>query len=130
MTEPTTAAPASPLPERAEPARPVLVHSGLYTLWQTPDGGRMLVFKRLHTRDEHSGAVVDIHAPKDERLPPVPPEALPLISMWLDHGFPPAVLAMLKAGKANPAAILGLLRGMGGLGAAVADQDGADDAAG
>lgn len=112
MTEPTTAAP-SPLPGRAEPARPVLVHSGLYTLWQTPDGGRMLVFKRLHTRDELSGAVVDIHAPKDERLPPVPPEALPLLSIWLDNGFPPQVLEMLRAGKVSPAVLIGLMRSVG-----------------
>lgn len=109
MTEPT-ATPASPLPARAEPAQPKLTHSGLYTLWETPDGGRLLVFKRLHTRDEHSGKVIDVHQPTDERLPAVPPEALPLISMWLDNGFPPAILAMLKAGKVNPAGIVSALR--------------------
>ena len=114
MTEPTQTAPASPLPERAAPAQPRLVHSGLYTLWETPDGGRMLVFKRLHTRDETTGRVIDIHQPKDERLPPVPPEALPLLSMWLDNGFPPAILAMMKAGKVNPGAILSTLRDLMG----------------
>jgi len=110
MTEPTATAPASPLPERAEPAQPKLAHSGLYTLWETPQGGRLLVFKRLHTRDPATGKVVDIHRPQDERLPHVPPEALPLLSMWLDNGFPPAILAMMKAGKVNPAALLGLIR--------------------
>jgi hypothetical protein len=112
MTEPTATAPPSPLPERAEPAQPKLAHSGLYTLWETPDGGRLLVFKRLHTRDPGTGRVVDIHAPRDERLPHVPVEALPLLSMWLDNGFPPQILAMLKSGKANPAALLGLIRGL------------------
>jgi hypothetical protein len=124
MTEPAATPPANPLPERAAPAQPALVHSGLYTLWRTPDGGRMLVFKRLHTRDEVTGKVIDIHQPQDERLPPVPPEALPLLSMWLDHGFPPAVLAMLKAGKVDPGAILSLLRGVGG-GATQGNADGA-----
>lgn len=120
MTEPTATAPASPLPERAEPAPPKLAHSGLYTLWETPGGGRLLVFKRLHTRDPATGAVVDIHRPRDEHLPHVPPEALPLLSMWLDNGFPPAILAMMKAGKVNPAALLGLIRDM----AAGASADG------
>jgi hypothetical protein len=113
MTEPATA-PPGPLPERAEPAQPKLTHSGLYTLWETPDGGRLLVYKRLHTRDPDTGKIVDIHAPRDERLPHVPAEALPLLSMWLDNGFPPQVLAMLRAGKASPGALLGLLRGLGG----------------
>lgn len=111
MTEPTPAPPANPLPERAAPVVPTLVHSGLYTLWQTPEGGRMLVFKRLHTRDDATGKVVDIHAPVDERLPPVPPEALPLLSMWLDNGFPPAILAMLKAGKVDLPGLIGLIKG-------------------
>ena len=118
------ATPANPLPERVAPEAPRLVHSGLYTLWQTPDGGRMLVFKRLHTRDE-TGTVVDIHQPTDERLPPVPPEALPLISMWLDNGFPPAVLAMLKSGKVNPAGLISTLRDLMASGGA-ADGGGAD----
>lgn len=73
-----------------------------------------MVFKRLHTRDPDTGLIVDIHAPKDERLPHVPPEALPLISMWLDNGFPPAILNMLQAGKVNPAALLGQIKAMAG----------------
>jgi hypothetical protein len=113
MTEPA-AAPASPLPERAAPAPPKLVHSGLYTLWETPEGGRVLIFKRLHTRDPVTGKVVDIHQPKDERLPEVPADALPLVSMWLDNGFPPAILAMIKAGRANPLAMIKQLRDMAG----------------
>lgn len=108
MTEPAENEPVPPEPA----AQPRLTHSGLYTLWETPGGGRLLVFKRLHTRDPDTGLIVDIHAPKDERLPHVPPEALPLISMWLDNGFPPAILNMLQAGKINPAALLGQLRGM------------------
>ncbi len=125
MTEPTATAPASPLPERAEPPQPKLAHSGLYTLWETPDGGRLLVFKRLHTRDPGTGKIIDIHRPRDERLPFVPAEALPLLSMWLDNGFPPAILAMMKAGKVNPAALLGLIRDVAS-GAAADGQPPAD----
>jgi hypothetical protein len=124
MTEPDSTTAAAPAP----PAERQLVHAGMYTLWQTPGGGRMLVFKRLHTRDEATGRVVDIHQPQDERLPPVPPEALPLLSMWLDNGFPPAILAMMKAGKVSPGGILASLRDlMAGLPAAEggAPDDGA-----
>jgi hypothetical protein len=124
MTEP--AAP-NPLPPRAAPAEPVLVHSGVYTLWQTPEGGRLLAFKRLHTVDPHTGAVVDIHNPADERLPHVPAEALPLLSMWLENGFPPAILAMMRSGRANPAALLKQLRELAGATAAPAGE-GADGA--
>jgi len=122
MTEQTATTPPNPLPEPAAPAQPKLIHSGLYTLWETPDKGILLVFKRLHTRDDVTGKVLDIHAPKDERLPHVPPEALPLVSMWLDNGFPESILAMLRAGKVNPAAVLGLLRGLGGLAAPAVDD--------
>lgn len=110
MTEPAENTPVPPEPA----AQPQLTHSGLYTLWETPGGGRLVVFKRLHTRDPETGLIVDIHAPKDERLPHVPPEALPLVSMWLDNGFPPAILNMLQAGKVNPAALLGQIKAMAG----------------
>ena len=126
MNEPTATAPASPLPERAAPAQPQLAHSGLYTLWETPDGGRLLVFKRLHTRDPDTGTIIDLHQPRDERLPHVPAEALPLLSMWLDNGFPPAILAMLRAGKASPAALLGLIRDVAS-GAPVVPEGGGTD---
>jgi hypothetical protein len=119
MTQPTEPAEVPSAP----PAAPKVVHSGMYTLWETPDGGRLLAFKRLHTTDE-GGRVIDLPEPVDERLPHVPAEALPLLSMWLEQGFPPAILAMIRAGKANPLAMIKQLRDMAGT------MPGGDDGAG
>lgn len=75
---------------------PVLVHSGTYALYETPDGGRHLVYRR-------DGEDADTH------LPDIPAAALPLIENFLAHGLPPAVLAMLS-GKLSPMAVMKALR--------------------
>jgi hypothetical protein len=107
--------PAAPA-ESAPPAAPVLVHSGVYTLWETPGGGRLLAYKRLTTTYE--GQVVDIPEPQDERLPHIPAEALPLVSQFLDNGIPPQVLQLLTGGKGSRLAALRNLAGLlGQLGA-------------
>src|SRR5580692_3547195 len=87
---------------------PVLVHSGVYSLYETPDGGRHVVYQRTASVDE-DGQVRAVEG-VDAHLPDIPPEALPIIGAWLEHGFPPAVLAVLQ-GKANPLAILKAMRG-------------------
>jgi hypothetical protein len=79
-----------------EPAAPVVVHSGIYVLYATPEGGRHLVYKP-------DGEDVDQH------VPDIPAEALPLVQSFLNQGLPPAVLALLQ-GKASPMKILGLMR--------------------
>lgn len=87
---------------------PVLVHSGIYTLYETPGGGRHVVYKRTASVDE-AGQLREIDEAEDVHLPDIPPEALPLIGAWLEHGFPPAVLAVLQ-GKGNPLAMIRAMR--------------------
>lgn len=88
-------------------AAPKLVHSGTYALYETPDGGRHLVYQQTLCTDAEGLA----HAveTQDAHLPDIPPEALPLISSFIDHGFPPAVLALLS-GKLSPVAVMKALR--------------------
>jgi hypothetical protein len=87
---------------------PKLVHSGTYALYETPDGGRHLVYRPTTGRTEE-GIAVAIEDPEDAHLPDIPPAALPLINSWLENGFPPAVLDML-AGKLNPMSVLKAMR--------------------
>lgn len=90
-----------------EPAVPKLVHTGTYALYETPDGGRHLVYRRTASVDD-TGTYREIDG-EDAHLPDIPPAALPLISAWLENGFPPAVLAMLD-GKLNPMTMLKAMR--------------------
>ena len=87
---------------------PRLVHSGTYALYETPDGGRHLVYRRAQSLHE-DGHMREISDAQDEHLPDIPPAALPLISSFLEHGFPPAVLAMLN-GKVSPLRMLGAVK--------------------
>lgn len=89
-------------------AAPKLVHAGTYALYETPDGGRHLSYRRTASVDEE-GQVREVVGAEDQHLPDIPPAALPLISAWLENGFPPAVLAMLD-GKLNPVAMLKAMR--------------------
>jgi hypothetical protein len=134
--QPATAQGAAPPPPAAEPpAAPVLVHSGVYTLWETPGGGRLLAYKRLTTVTP-GGQVVDVPEPKDERLPHIPPEALPLVSQFLDNGIPPAILQVMgtaggKGGRLGALRQLaGLLGEMAGAGADAEQPPGQPPAAG
>jgi hypothetical protein len=99
MTEPATV-----------PA-PQLVHSGTYALYETPDGGRHLVYRQTVAADD-AGGLHEV-AGEDAHLPDIPPAALPLIDSFLTNGFPPAVLALLN-GKLNPATVLKAMRGANG----------------
>jgi hypothetical protein len=93
----------------AEPAAvPQLVHSGTYALYETPDGGRHLVYRRTASVDD-TGTVREIDGAQDEHLPDIPPAAIPLIENFLANGLPPAVLAMLD-GKLNPMTVLKAMR--------------------
>jgi hypothetical protein len=96
--------------EAAETAAPVLVHEGTYALYETPDGGRHLVYRRLVSVDE-DGQARAIDGAQDQHLPDFPPEALPFISHFLENGVPPQLLAMLS-GKVNPLRLLAQLKGV------------------
>jgi hypothetical protein len=90
---------------------PVVVHSGRYTLYATPAGGRHLVYRP-------DGAEGDI------QVPDIPAEALPLVQSFLDRGLPAPVLAMMQ-GKLSPVKMLGLMRNaIGGNGEAAGDEPG------
>lgn len=117
-----------PTRDQAQPqAPPKLVHSGVYTLWETPEGGRLLAYKRLTTVDA-AGQVLDVPEPQDERLPHIPAEALPLVSVFLDQGIPPQIMAILQGGKGRLGAVRALLGQLGAAAAAVPD-DGPQDRA-
>lgn len=92
--------------EQAEAAGPRLIHQGTYALFETPSGGRHVVFCRHFAADPETGEVRQVDGAEDEHLPDFPAEALPLVSRVLDHGIPPEIMAVLT-GKASP---LGLLR--------------------
>lgn len=109
----TPAGEAQAAPEAAPPA-PRLLHTGTYALYETPTGGRHLVYRREQAADEE-GRQNTIADPVDEHLPDFPAESLPLLSQFLDHGIPAPILAVLQ-GKASPAAMLAQLRAMGGPG--------------
>lgn len=91
----------------AEVVTPKLIHSGTYALYETPDGGRHLVYRRTRSVDE-DGQLREVDM-DDAHLPDIPPEALPLIGSFVDNGFPPAVLAMLS-GKVSPMNVLKAMR--------------------
>lgn len=94
----------------AEPvAAPRLVHRGIYSLYETPDGGRHLVYRRLESVDD-AGQAREIDGAHDEHLPDIPPSAIPLIENFLQNGLPPAVLAMLD-GKLSLRSVVKALNG-------------------
>lgn len=97
-----------PAQDQAPTAPPKLVHSGVYALWETPEGGRLLAYKRLTTVDE-AGQVLDVPDPQDEQLPHIPAEALPLVSVFLDQGIPPQIMGILQGGKGRLGAVRALL---------------------
>lgn len=112
-----------PTQDQAPTAPPKLVHSGVYTLWETPGGGRLLAYKRLTTVDE-AGQVLDVPEPTDERLPHIPAEALPLVSVFLDQGIPPQILQVLAAGGKGRLGAIRALLGQLSAAAAVPADDG------
>jgi hypothetical protein len=95
-------------PAGVETQLPRLVHSGTYALYETPGGGRHLVYRqtRAITGD---GTIAEVDS-GDLHLPDFPPEALPLIGMFCEHGIPLPVLALLRQGKSNPLKMLGAIR--------------------
>lgn len=96
-------------PEVPPEAAPILLHHGTYALYETPAGGRHLVYERAEARGDDG----ELHAVTGEgpgHLPDFPREALPLLSQFLDHGIPAPILAVLR-GQASPAALLAQLRG-------------------
>lgn len=97
---------------------PRLIHSGTYALYATPEGGRVVAYRRTMAAAE-DGQILAVTGCPDLHLPVIPVEALPLISTWLENGFPPRILAMLRGGGAGIlAGVKDMLNGAG------ADPDG------
>ena len=120
-TDETQAAAGAPDPG------PRLIHHGVYALYETPGGGRHVVWRRLASADPDTGQVRDIEDAPEDHMPDIPPEALPLVSAFLEHGIPPAILGVLQGGPGGAMGRLATLRAMlGGL----ADEDGAGDGTG
>ena len=90
---------------------PRLVHSGTYALYETPDGGRHLVYRRMAELDDE-GELVSLPGQADAHLPDIPPQAIPLIENFIAHGLPPPVLAMLS-GKLSPMTVMKAMRNGG-----------------
>lgn len=118
MTEDT----AAPGAEPAGPG-PELIHTGTYALWRTPAGGVHVVYQRTAATDPATGQVRQVEDAGDEHLPDIPPEALPLVDQFLQHGIPPGILAAAQA-MANGASPLALLRQLAGDGDGQAAVDG------
>lgn len=97
---------------------PQLVHSGIYALFMTPEGGRHLMY-------QPDGAPEAIH------VPDIPAAALGLVDNFLSYGLPPAIAAMLE-GKMSPTKVLGLARQAAAVMAANGDapEGGGGDAGG
>jgi hypothetical protein len=91
---------------------PRLIHHGTYALYETPGGGRHLVWRRLASINLETGELEDIDGADDEHLPDIPREALPLVSAFTEHGIPPAILAVLQGGQNGAMGRLAALRGM------------------
>ena len=105
---------------------PRLIHHGTYALYETPGGGRHVVWRRLASIGPEGGELAEIDDDYlvDEHMPDIPPEALPLVSAFLEHGIPPAILGVLQGGQGGAMGRLAALRGMlGGL-ADEAEADG------
>jgi hypothetical protein len=96
----------------AEVPGPALIHQGTYALYETPAGGRHVVFRRYLAADPDTGEVRDVDG-GDEHLPDFPPEALPLLSRFIEQGIPPQILAVLQ-GKSSVMGLLAELRDDGG----------------
>jgi hypothetical protein len=99
-----------PSPNGPVPAGPRLLHSGVYALYQTPDGGRHLSYQPTMATGE--GGQIGPVTVGDQHLPDVPPSALGLVNAFIESGFPPAVLALLD-GKMSPMKIMAALRETG-----------------
>ena len=94
---------------------PRLLHAGTYALWETPAGGRHLVYQRTRATDPGTDDVRDVDS-EDCHLPDFPPEALPLLSAFLEHGIPPAVLTVMQGmAGGNGGGRLATLRSLMGL---------------
>lgn len=102
---------------------PKLLHTGTYALYETPAGGVHVVWRRTAAADPGSGELREVEGAPDEHMPDIPPEALPLVGQFMQHGIPPAILAILQ-GRSSP---LGLLRQLGALNGHDDGQEGAGD---
>jgi hypothetical protein len=91
---------------------PRLIHHGTYALYETPGGGRHVVYRRLASVNPDTGELAELEDAADEHLPDMPPEALPLLSAYLEHGIPPAILGVLQGGQNGALGRLAALRGM------------------
>jgi len=94
----------------------VLVHSGVYSLFTTPAGGRHLVYR-------------PDGGPEDVQVPDIPAAALPLVENFLTYGLPPQIVALLGqlVGKDRPGVVqlASLFRSLSGqLTAAAANGNG------
>lgn len=95
-------------------AQPRLLHSGTYALWETPAGGRHLVYRRTAALDPETGQVREVDG-EDLHLPDFPPEALPLLSAFLEHGIPPAVLSVMQSMAGGNGGRMAALKAMTGM---------------
>ena len=106
---------------------PRLIHHGTYALYETPGGGRHVVWRRLASLNPETGEVAGVEDAGDEHMPDIPAEALPLVSAFLEHGIPPAILGVLQGGQNGAVGRLAALRAM--LGGQLAEAE-ADDGPG
>lgn len=112
--------------ETAQPAKKKapLVHAGQYWLYETPEGGRHLVYVRTRSVDE-DGRVRAIEGADPVHLPDFPAAALPLIDKVISEGLPPRAVALMGAvaGGAGMSK-LALAKAMAGLGLGGGDDAG------
>jgi hypothetical protein len=106
-------------------SKPILAHAGKYWLFETPDGGRHLIYQRTSATNEETGEVQAIDGAPEQHLPDFPAAALPLIDKVISEGLPPQVVALMGAvaGGAGMSKIA-LAKAVAGLGLGGGDDAG------
>jgi hypothetical protein len=111
----------------APPGKPVLLHSGNYGLYQTPEGSFHLVYQRTAGTNPATGRVVAIDGAPDIHMRDLPERAANMVAAIMDRDTPlPPLLESIIFGGAKPnlRAVMAAVRQMGGLD----DLIGGDDA--
>jgi|SRR6202035_1302111 len=88
---------------------PVLLHSGTYAVYRTPNGGMHVTYRRESALDEDTGAWVAVDE-SDEHLPEMPPAIVAVLRQMAETGErpnPATILKMLMSGGGPLAGLMG-----------------------
>lgn len=109
----------APAPDEASPngqlapapaGMPVLLHSGTYAVYRTPDGGMHVTYRRESALDENTGEWVAVDE-SDEHLPEMPPMIVGMLRKMAETGERPSPAAMLKMMMGGGGPLAGMFGG-------------------